>query len=388
MIKRTKCIDDRKNICFIALGAYSLLAEKKPKNIIGPDVHQALLAKELTKYDFGVSVITYGEGGAPIEHINGIEIIKIQESAYRLRILNIVLHAFRMWNAMRKAKADVYVTRGSLIGIAPPFCQLIRKKLIHQIANDIIVNRELLTKTVGGFSRYRFSLGALGFWLEIKLANAVTVQSEYQKKMLKKNFGRDGVLIKKPFPLTDRGIPEKAKPPIVLWVGAMAENKQPELFPKLAEAIPEARFQMVGGYTLRTQKLYDEINDASQKISNFEYIGVVPFDEINDYFGRASILVNTSVFEAYPPHVFFQAWMNHTPVISLHDNLDELICKYKMGFHSKTFEQLIEDVKTLLKNKALREEMGMNGRKYVEREHDIAKIIGKYIELFKFIGDS
>jgi glycosyltransferase involved in cell wall biosynthesis len=176
-------------------------------------------------------------------------------------------------------------------------------------------------------------------------------------------------------------MPEKAKPPVVLWVGAMAEVKQPELFVKLAEAIQEARFQMLGGSS-GNKELYDTLKEQSKRILNFEFLGVIPFDEINEYFSQASILANTSMFEAYPPHAFLQAWMNYTPIVSLGDNSEEILCRYNMGFHSKTFDQLIEDVKILLKDEKLREEMGVNGRKYVEREHDLTHIVGEYIKLF------
>ena len=76
---------------------------------------------------------------------------------------------------------------------------------------------------------------------------------------------------------------------------------------------------------------------------------------------------------------------NYVPVASLNADPDELICKNEMGFHSKTFDPLVEDVKTLLNNEALGEEIGMNGRKYVDREHDITKNILGYIEVFEHI---
>jgi glycosyltransferase involved in cell wall biosynthesis len=50
------------------------------------------------------------------------------------------------------------------------------------------------------------------------------------------------------------------------------------------------------------------------------------------------------------------------------------------------FEQMVEDIKTLLKNDELRKEMGNNSRKYVEKEHDVKKIIKEYeglIESFR-----
>ena len=371
-------------ICFVAPGLtviYSLLSSKNPKTMGGPDIHIFLLTKELIKHNFKLSIIVHDEGGAPVEYIDGIEVIKIHKDAYRLKILNIVLELFRIWNAMRKAKAHIYVQRGGAPGTVSPFCRLTGRKFICSIASDALVHRELINRKIKEFSQSKFSLGAFGNWLDIKLADVIIVQNKYQKKMLKENYGREGVLIKKPFPLTERGMPEKAKPPIVLWVGAMAEVKQPELFVKLAEAIPEARFQMIGGPS-GNQEFYDKIKNTSKNILNFEFLGVIPFAEINEYFSRASILVNTSIFEAYPPHAFIQAWMNYTPVVSLHDNLDELVGKYKLGFHSKTLNQLIEDVKTLLKDEKLREKMGVNGRKYVESEHDITDIIREHIEVF------
>jgi len=370
--------NDGIKICFVALGAYPLLSGKNLKRVIGTDVHQVILAKELTKHDFKITCITYDEGGAPVEHIEGIEIIKTyRENSHISKLLKTVC----IWNAMRKANAHIYFQHGGVIGIVSLFCRGMKKKFVYHIGSDALVNRKLITREIKEFDKSIFSFGVFGNWLDIKLADAIIVQSEFQKRMLKKNFGKDGFLIKKPFPLTEQEMPKKAKPPIVLWVGAMAEVKQPELFVRLSKAIPEARFQMIGGHS-GNPELYDKIKESSKRISNFEYLGVIPFDEINEYFSRASILVNSSMFEAYPPYAAMQAWMNNTPVVSLGDNSDEVMCRHNMGFHSKTFNQLVEDVKILLKDEALREEMGVNGRRYIESEHDLTHIVREYIELF------
>ena len=381
MNKQTNQSNKGIKICFIAPSAYPLLSGENAKNVLGPDVHQVILANELIKYNFKVTFIAHNEGGTPIEYINGIEIIKIHEDVCRLRLLNIVSKVFRIWNAMRNAKAHIYIHTGGVT--TSLFCRLTRKKFVCDIASDALVNRKLITQKIREFNRSKISIGTFGKWLDIKLADAIIVQNEYQKKMLKKNFGKDGFLIKMPFPLAEQGMPEKANPPIVLWVGAMAEVKQPELFVKLAEAIPEGKFQMIGGHS-GNQELYDRIKDASKRISNFEFFGVIPFHEVNEYFSQAAILVNTSMFEGFP-HAFIQAWMHYAPVVSLNADPDELLCKKGLGFHSKTFDQLVEDVKTLLKEEKLREEMGVNGRKYVESEHDITLIVREYIELFDHV---
>lgn len=381
------CIQSNKSItiCFIAPTAYSLLAGKKPKNIIGPDVHQVILATELIKHNFKIAFITYDEGGAPVEYIGGIEIVKIHRDAHRLSILNVALKIFRIWNAMRKVKAHIYFHHGGGIGIVSLFCRMTEKIFVYNIASDALVNKDLITQETEEFKRSKFGLGRFDKWLNIKLTDAIIIQSKYQSVMLKKNFGKNGILIKMPFPLTKGMILKKANPPIVLWVGSMAKVKQPELFVKLAEAIPEARFQMIGGHS-GNQELYDRMKDAAGRISNLEFLGVVPFDEIDEYFGRASILVNTSMFEGFP-NAFIQAWMHYVPVVSLNADPDELLCENGLGLHSKTFDQLVEDVKILLKDEQLRQKMGKNSRQYVEREHDISNIIKEYIGLFDRIGE-
>jgi len=368
-------------ICFVALTAYPLLAGKNADNIIGPDVHQLILAKELIKHDFKISFITYGEGGASVEYINGMEIIKIQRDVCRLRVVNIISKVFHIWNAARKANARVYVHTGG--ATTSLFCRLTGKKFVCNIASDAMVNRKLITRKIREFNRSRISIYAFGNLLDIKLADAVIVQNEYQKRMLKKNFGKDGFLIKKPFPLTEQGMSEKANPPIVLWVGAMAEVKQPELFVRLAEAIPDVRFQMIGGHS-GNQGFYNRIKARSKRIPNFEFLGVIPFNEVDKYFSRASILVNTSMFEGFP-HAFIQAWMHYVPVVSLSADPDEIICNWRLGLHSETFHQLVEDVKILINNETLREEMGVNGRAYVESEHDVTKNVLEYVDVFDYV---
>lgn len=372
--------DNPIKLCFIALGAYPLLKGEKPKIVIGPDVHQLVLIKELKKYGYKISVVTYGPGRITTEYINDIEIIKIPPD-YRLRGLNIASKVFHIWRGIRIARADIYFHAGGAPGVTSLFCIFARKKYIYSIASDALAERGIISENVSGFNKSRFSLANLGNWLDIKLAHIIIVQNEYQRANIRKNFKRDATLIKMPFPIIKEEKSEKANPPIVLWVGAIADVKQPELFVKLAEAIPEARFQMIGGHYEQRENLYYKIKDANRAMSNFEYLGAVPFEKIDQYFSHASVLVNTSIFEGFP-NAFVQAWMHHTPVVSLNADPDELICRNKMGFHSKTFGQLVADVKILLEDEELCNEMAINARKYAAKDHNLEVIINKYIGIF------
>jgi glycosyltransferase involved in cell wall biosynthesis len=120
-------------------------------------------------------------------------------------------------------------------------------------------------------------------------------------------------------------------PPIVLWVSSMQKLKRPELFLELAKAIPSVRFQMIGG-SGGSKNFYEQIEETASKMPNLDFVGFVPYHKIDQYFDKAAIFVNTSVFEGFP-NTFLQAWGRYAPVVSLNVDPDEIICKYKLGFH-------------------------------------------------------
>jgi len=370
-------------ICFVGLGhTYSLLIGGLPKNIIGPDVHQVLLAKELVKHGADVTFIVYNVAERDTELIDGINVISIQKVTTSIRIINIMLNFINIFRAMKASKANIYFHAGSAFGIASVFSKLLRKKFIYSVASDALVNTKIITKKNKEFNQSRTNLSTFGNWLDIKLADDIIVQSEHQRKMLTLNYKRNSKIIKMPFPISKRETFIKAEPPIILWVGAMAEVKQPELFIYLAKRMPDAKFVMIGGSTLANLPLYERIKKNSKKIPNLDFLGTVPFHEIDKYFSRASILVNTSMFEGFP-NAFIQAWIHYVPVVSLNADPDGLISQKKLGLYSKTFEQLVEDVEILSKNKEQRKKIAQNARMYVERNHDITKISAEYIKLFE-----
>ncbi len=338
----------------------------------GAEVQQVLLAKELVRRNYDVNFITYGDGQASIEYIEGIKIIKVykREDAATLSLL---AKAWHIWKAIREADSEMYFYEGGAAGVVSSFSRLRRKKFVRYISSDSSVSKNI---SLIGHKWYHIRAE----WLDIKLADVVIAQNEFQRNMLKENFGRKSIIINNALPISARALPEKANPPITLWVATIKEVKQPELFLKLAEAIPEANFQMIGGPGDNLE-FYDEVKESATTIPNLEFLGFVPFHEIDRYFRQASIFVNTSKVEGFPS-TFIEAWLQFVPIVSLIVDPDEVIRTNKLGFYSKIFNQLVEDVKKLLKDRPLRQEMGENARRYVEKEHDITKIVDKYIEVF------
>lgn len=373
------------SICLIALGAYPLLVGNNPDRVVGPDVNQFILGEELKKHDFKISFICYDDSISKIEeeYIDGMQIMKIPNKRGSYFPINRIKTSMLLIKSILKMDSKIYFHHIPGISI---FIRLLRKKSIYRIGSDGIVDKELIKRKVKEFNQSKYSLQSFLIWLEIKLASEVVVQNNYQQLMLMKNFNRRGKFLRKMFPIPSNKFKKKTGIPIVLWVGTMAEVKQPELFLQLARECSEAHFMMIGGYS-GDPTLYKKIKNSAEEIPNLKFLGPVPFHEIDKYFQKASILVNTSLFEAYPNFVLIQAWMNYLPVISLGDNSNNIISQNNLGFHSKTFERMVTDLKALIEDGNLREVMGKNGRNYVKRTHDIPVIIPDYIKFFNSIMD-
>jgi glycosyltransferase involved in cell wall biosynthesis len=339
----------------------------------GAELQQILLAKNLVKKGFAVSFIVYDHGQQDKEIIDGITIIKCFPSDYS--IVDIVIKGtIRFWQALSKADADIYYHEAAYkaAGITSVFCLIHKRKYMQRIASDRYADERY--KAIMGIKSclYRFA---------IRKADCVMVENEYQRNGIRQNFSKDSIIVKSLVDFPNLQSNKRIeKPPIVLWVGKIDHNKQPYLFLKLAESIPYARFKLIGGPD--DEEYYQEIRRLSQGFPNLEFLGFIPYHKVNQYFNQASICVNTSIVEGFP-NTFLQAWCRRIPVVSLNVDPDEIICEFKMGFHSRSFEKMVEDVELLLVNDKLREEMGCNGRNYCITKHDNEAIIDGIVNIFK-----
>ncbi len=348
----------------------------------GAELQQVTLAKELIKNGFDVSFIVDDYGQRSLEIVNEIKIFKLP-ACNNSGIKSYPHKLYLYWKILTRADADVYYIRGAsfFAGYMAFFCIIKNKKFIYSIAHQTDVDgthiQDSYLKNLPPFGGY---LNKQLYKFGVKNANCIVAQNQEQQRLLYKNFNRYGILIKSmcdlPIEKTVRNTEQ-----IVLWVSSMQRWKQPELFLELAKSIPTVRFQMIGG-PADDKEFYKLIEIRAKKISNLDFLGFVPYHEINQYFDRASVFVNTSTAEGFP-NTFLQSWARYKPVVSLNVDPDDVICKYKLGFHSRTFDQMISDIKNLVKNENLRDEMGVNGRHYVEKEHDIKKIVGGYLKVFK-----
>jgi glycosyltransferase involved in cell wall biosynthesis len=95
----------------------------------------------------------------------------------------------------------------------------------------------------------------------------------------------------------------------------------------------------------------------------------------------AFVVVNTSVAEGFP-NTLVEAGLMAVPYVSFVDP-DEVICRYRLGFHVTSFSALVEKVELLVQDRGLREQTGSNIRAYVEKYHDLKDTVDEYDRLLR-----
>ena len=126
---------------------------------------------------------------------------------------------------------------------------------------------------------------------------------------------------------------------------------------------------------------YEELLTRAGYVKNLQFIKHVPFREIDSYFQRAKVFVNTSESEGFP-NTFIEACNYAVPILSLNVNPDGFLDKYNCGQSCDgQFQKLIDSLKFMLAENKFTE-LGKNARRYAEQNHDIRKIAEEYKKLF------
>jgi len=363
----------KRKICFVSLGSLPLLTlNENLRYAGGAELKQVLIARELVKRKYIVSFIVHNEKNH--EQTNSFDDIIMVKSYQRSKNITFFKKVRMLWKSLKEANSDVYIQATYPPGIVALYCFIHRKKFIKWLSSDKTVNLQDVTQKTTLITK-------ISLYFDIKLAHLIIGQNEYQKEIIERRFRKKCVLIKSPIIVTDNSIDfEMTKENNVLWVGTIRSIKQPELFLELAKILPQFKFIMIGGATHSELELYDKIQQKSRSLSNLCFLGFIPHNKIQKYYFQSSIFVNTSLVEGFP-YTFLEAWNSSIPVISLNIDPDEIICKNKLGFHSKTFKQMIFDIECLLNNENLRYEIALNARKYIKENHDLKKITNQFIEI-------
>lgn len=147
---------------------------------------------------------------------------------------------------------------------------------------------------------------------------------------------------------------------------------------------PNIRYTIIGG-----GKLYDSLKNLIKYLNmnkNIILLGWQPHNIIIKKLYEADIFLHPSTGCEGIPNAIMEAMAVGLPIVSTNVNgIPEIVNHGQNGFivKPKMKDELVDALKLLIGNKKLRLTMGLNGRSYVEKEHNINLENKKLIKLFE-----
>ncbi|MBP2027208.1 glycosyltransferase involved in cell wall biosynthesis [Acetoanaerobium pronyense] len=369
---------DKIKIGILCANCYPLFDTNSKAGFGGAEVdlyNLGIYLAENSKFEVTFYVGDFGQN-ENIRYIEDVNLKKIKMFGWTNKtILQKIIFYSNLIKVLLRSEADVILTEmaNDMVGWAGLFFKSIKKKrFIHRLAsdNDALYDDKAVSGRWLTHNLYSFGL---------KKADIIFSQTEKQKKLLKEHMGFDSEVVPNGFPFKEVNTKEKS---YILWVGRAVELKRPKLFIELVKAVPDKDFLMImpfagqetpDGFKEEIQKcIYD-----AKKLNNFKYIEHVPFKEIQTYFNKAALLVNTSEYEGFP-NTFIQACIGSTPIASLDVNPDSFISKNEVGICCDgDINKLIDFTNNLNDNNI--KLYGANANKYFKDNHSI-EVMGKPYE--------
>lgn len=363
-------------ICFLQTKSYPLFNPQAEGGHGGSELQLYLLATELAKDDqFKVSFVVGDYGQKSQEIRENVEIYKSFSPQRNDSIWLKVRQVIAYWKILKKVNADCYFssTGNPLNYLVNRFCYFKKKKHFHRTAHE---------NEVSGYHNKRGFSGRFVMYF-IKHADLVFTQNKSHQKLLKNNYHKDSIVLKNGFYLRSNVVNSKM---YILWVARFESWKRPELFLKLAQDFLNEKFIMIAPYAPGRKQAWLDFRKQASHLRNFELIEKVPFKEIQDYFDKAKLFLNTSESEGFP-NTFIQAGLASTPIISLNVDPDNFIQDYDCGiFCNNQYLEMKNAISKILSYPEIWETKSRAVFNYVKKNHDIVEninILKKSLKIYK-----
>jgi glycosyltransferase involved in cell wall biosynthesis len=375
-----------KTITFISPLGMSLLKRPPVAGSGGAERQFFLFGKGLEKRGWSVCYITDNiKSKGNTETIMPVEVANFafMRGGGKGRML---LDWITIIRAMWKANSNYYVIKTPAYLLVPMslFTKLFRRRLVFWAQMDFDAYPEL-----------RPPGRLLGIFLDlgIRLADIILAQNKRQVEGFKMNYGRlarlipniSGDLCMEDQPDADANS-AYVKRIDILWVGNSMAKKRYEVVVALAKMLPDRSFAVA--MNKADSMRYEEAEKLCGDIDNIRFLGEVNPIDMESWYGKAKMLLNTSTQEGFP-NTYLQAWQNGVPVISICIDPDDLVSNAKLGvilgkkltgLSDSEMEEYAEKLKPriikLLSDDVLYDELSDNARSYVTKNHSDSVLVG------------
>lgn len=296
---------------------------------------------------------------------------------------------FNVLRVLKRTNSGYYYQRTdyALTGATALYCRSNNKKMIYACAQQgDTVRKKYLTelKELQYNNVLKRFVRFIDFYFLDKMiefgkskAHAVVCQTVEQKESFSTNFKREVNVVNNSFSFTDNQ--SIVKENIILWVGNWRQVKQPEVFIQVVDRLihnSDWKFVMIGKANETTQGLVKPLEEHN----NFEVYDALPLYQVNDWYSKSKVLVNTSSQEGMP-NTFIQAWHYKLKVLSLNVNPNELLNNNDFGTCCRgDIETLVSKLKREMdKPTTLSEE----AKEYVNKNFSAGNNVDRLINILK-----
>ena len=215
------------------------------------------------------------------------------------------------------------------------------------------------------------------------MPNYIVNQNTHQKEQTAKLLKKESVISNSYYFINDNEeIPIKNQ---VLWLARWSKEKQPELFIEMVSQLKQTNvdFVMAGG--AHNSKTVEELKEKA-KIVNIKTPGKIVYKDVNEYFSKSLVFVNTSYREGVS-NTFIEAMLNGVPVLSLNSNPNNWLSDFNIGYCANgNLEDLITTLDALLKDREQLKKMSEEAKRFAKQQFSNDDIIKSYLKLFKKNG--
>ena len=189
---------------------------------------------------------------------------------------------------------------------------------------------------------------------------------------------------------------EVIKPNTLLYFGSIIRKKGvlelANIFNLMVEKNPEVRLTLLGKDTVDVFENVSTLQLFKKRLSkktleNVLHIKHVPYEEVNSYISKSSVVVLPSFAEAFPMTWLESMSMKKALVTSNIGWAKELMIDGETGYivNPNNHDLYANRILELLKNDDLNLKMGLNARKRIESSFSQQKITQENIEYYKKI---
>jgi len=366
------------SFCLVAHNAAGAMFGGNQGYIGGVERQTSLMARWLAGRGYGVSLLTWDEGQADEEIVDGVRIIKMCSRDSGLPGLRFFHPRWTsLIRALRRADADLYYHNCAeyVTGQIALWCRHRGKKFVYSSASDLDC-----TPGLPDIKKWRvrvlYRYGLLH-------ADRIVVQTCKQQSMLRDGFSLESTVLPMPCPGPSPAEYQAPEPPRydscrILWIGRICPEKCPERLLELARICPEMHFDLVG--PAGESEYAKGICERARALPNLTLHGAMPRARMPEFYQRAACLCCTSVLEGFP-NTFLEAWSHGLPVVSTFDP-DRLIAEGRLGVAAGDAAGLAAGIRRLIQSQDEWMEFSARVRRYYIENHTPDAVMPRFVGIF------